>query len=219
MIRALALSSLVALLTFNADALDPGSRATILDECGKGLAGTGRVRVLLHSVAFGNLKPFIADKPDDAVDRKASARLDRDHRHGPVGAGPRQFPEHRSSGQVKPAGLIRGYWCQRARADRWKGTGDEPIGLTNRQHAKALDDIPTASEAGYKSLEFDGLVGLLGPRDFPKTVGDRIAADIREIVADPQIESRLTVTAQVVNPGNAAEFAAALQDQAAFCFR
>src|SRR4029079_15059156 len=36
------------------------------------------------------------------------------------------------------------------------------IALTNRQHAKALDDIPTASEAGYKSLEFDGLVGLFG---------------------------------------------------------
>ena len=62
------------------------------------------------------------------------------------------------------------------------------IALTNRQHAKALDDIPTASEAGYKSLEFDGLVGLFGPRDFPKAVGDRIATDIREIVADPQIE-------------------------------
>ena len=61
------------------------------------------------------------------------------------------------------------------------------IALTNRQHAKALDDIPTASEAGYKSLEFDGLVGLSGPRDFPKAVGDRIATDIREIVADPQI--------------------------------
>jgi enoyl-[acyl-carrier-protein] reductase (NADH) len=26
---------------------------------------------VLHSVAFGNLKPFIADKPEDAVDRKA----------------------------------------------------------------------------------------------------------------------------------------------------
>ena len=89
------------------------------------------------------------------------------------------------------------------------------IALTNRQHAKALDDIPTASEAGYKLLEFDGLVGLLGPRDFPKTVGDRIAADIREIVTDPQIESRLTATGQVVNPGNAAEFATALQDQVA----
>ena len=87
------------------------------------------------------------------------------------------------------------------------------IALTNRQHAKALDDIPTASEAGYKSLEFDGLVGPFGPRDFPKAVGDRIATDIREIVADPQIDSRLTATGQVVNPGSAVEFAAALQDQ------
>jgi tripartite-type tricarboxylate transporter receptor subunit TctC len=89
------------------------------------------------------------------------------------------------------------------------------IALTNRQHAKTLDDIPTASEAGYKSLEFDGLVGLLGPRDLPQKVRDRIAADIREIVGDPQIESKLSATGQVVNPGMPAEFAAALEDQGA----
>ena len=87
------------------------------------------------------------------------------------------------------------------------------IALTNRQHAKQLDDIPTASEAGYKSLEFDGLVGLLGPRDFPQKVRDRIAADIHEIVADPEIESKLSATGQVVNPGTPTEFAAALDDQ------
>jgi tripartite-type tricarboxylate transporter receptor subunit TctC len=64
------------------------------------------------------------------------------------------------------------------------------IALTNRQHAKALDNIPTASEAGYKALEFDGLVGLFGPRDFPQSVRDRIAADIREVVSDPDIEAK-----------------------------
>jgi len=87
------------------------------------------------------------------------------------------------------------------------------IALTNRQHAQALNDIPTASEAGYKALEFDGLVGLLGPRDLPEKVRDRIAADIREVVSDPQIESKLSATGQVVNPGTPAEFAAALEDQ------
>ena len=89
------------------------------------------------------------------------------------------------------------------------------IALTNRQHAKSLDDIPTASEAGFKSLEFDELVGLLGPRDLPQKVRDRIAADIREVVGDPQIESKLSATGQVVNPGTPAEFAAALEDQGA----
>jgi tripartite-type tricarboxylate transporter receptor subunit TctC len=89
------------------------------------------------------------------------------------------------------------------------------IALTNRQHAKALNDIQTASEAGYKALEFDGLVGVLGPRDIPRSIRDRIAADIRQVVSDPEIEAKLSATGQVVNPGTSAEFAAALDDQRA----
>lgn len=89
------------------------------------------------------------------------------------------------------------------------------IALTNRQHAKALNDIPTASEAGYKALEFDGLVGVLGPRDIPQSIRDRIATDIRQVVSDPEVEAKLSATGQVVNPGTPAEFAAALDDQRA----
>jgi tripartite-type tricarboxylate transporter receptor subunit TctC len=89
------------------------------------------------------------------------------------------------------------------------------IALTNRQHAKALNDIQTASEAGYKALEFDGLVGVLGPRDIPQSIRDRIAADIRQVVSDPEVEAKLSATGQVVNPGTPAEFAAALDDQRA----
>ena len=89
------------------------------------------------------------------------------------------------------------------------------IALTNRQHAASLNDIPTAAEAGYKALEFDGLVGLLGPKDMPAAVRDKIAADIREVVADPAIAAKLTASGQVVNPGGPAEFAADLKDQRA----
>jgi len=67
----------VSLLTFNADALDPGSRATILDQLGQTLAAGGRVRVLLHSVAFGNLKLIAPSKkaaePPSAAARQALA--------------------------------------------------------------------------------------------------------------------------------------------------
>jgi enoyl-[acyl-carrier protein] reductase III len=58
---------------FNKNVADDRNRAEIigkLEEYFKG-AGGGSVECMLHSVAFGNLKPFIADKPDDAVDRKA----------------------------------------------------------------------------------------------------------------------------------------------------
>jgi len=89
------------------------------------------------------------------------------------------------------------------------------IALTNLQHAAVLPDIPTGREAGYKSLEFDGLVGLLGPRGMPQAARDRIAADIRAIAAEPDVVARLSATGQVINPGTPAEFAAALADQRA----
>jgi len=89
------------------------------------------------------------------------------------------------------------------------------IALTNLAHAAALPDIPTGKEAGYKSLEFDGLVGLLGPRELPQAARDRIAADIREIAADPEVVAKLSTTGQVINPGSPAEFAKALADQRA----
>jgi tripartite-type tricarboxylate transporter receptor subunit TctC len=89
------------------------------------------------------------------------------------------------------------------------------IALTNLQHAAVLPDIPTGKEAGYKSLEFDGLVGLLGPRGMPLAVRDRIAADIRAIAADPDVVARLGSTGQVINPGSPAEFQVALDDQRA----
>lgn len=87
--------------------------------------------------------------------------------------------------------------------------------LTNRQHAKALDDVPTAREAGFPSLEFDGLVGLLGAKGFPDAAKQRIAKDIREIVSDPAVGEKLALTGQVVNPGSPEEFAADLNDQRA----
>jgi tripartite-type tricarboxylate transporter receptor subunit TctC len=87
------------------------------------------------------------------------------------------------------------------------------IALTNTAHAAALNDIPTASEAGFKSLELDGLVGLLGPKDMPLALREKIAADIKAVLSDPEINSKLAATGQVVNPGSPKEFEAALNEQ------
>jgi len=89
------------------------------------------------------------------------------------------------------------------------------IAMTNQHRAPVAPDVPTATEAGYPELEFDGLVGLFGPRTMPPEVRNRIAADIREVAADPYIEQRLTATGQILNPGNGTEFAAAIDAQTA----
>jgi tripartite-type tricarboxylate transporter receptor subunit TctC len=87
------------------------------------------------------------------------------------------------------------------------------IALTNSQHAKELNDIPTAAEAGFKSLELDGLVGILGPKDMPLAMREKIAADVKQVLSDPDINAKLAATGQVVNPGSPKEFEAALNEQ------
>lgn len=87
--------------------------------------------------------------------------------------------------------------------------------VNNHSRVPVLPDVPTAIEAGTPSLEVEGLVGLFGLPLVPPELRDRIAADFREVAADPAVGERLTATAQINNPGSPAEFAAAIDDQRA----
>jgi tripartite-type tricarboxylate transporter receptor subunit TctC len=87
------------------------------------------------------------------------------------------------------------------------------LAVTNHERAPALPDVPTATEAGYPSLEFDGLVGLFGPPGIADDVRKRIADDIRAVAGDPAIAQKLTTTGQIVSPGDGAEFAASIAQQ------
>ena len=87
------------------------------------------------------------------------------------------------------------------------------LAVTNRERAPAIPDVPTAVEAGYPSLEFDGLVGLFGPPGIADDVRAKIADDVHTVASDPEIVKRMTATGQIVSPGNAAEFAASIAQQ------
>jgi enoyl-[acyl-carrier protein] reductase III len=53
---------------FNTNAADAARRSKVLDELDKVLHGA-TIHVFMHSLAFGTLKPFIADQPEDAIDQ------------------------------------------------------------------------------------------------------------------------------------------------------
>jgi tripartite-type tricarboxylate transporter receptor subunit TctC len=89
------------------------------------------------------------------------------------------------------------------------------LAVTNHERAPALPDVPTAVEAGYPSLDFDGLVGLFGPPGIADDVRKRIADDIKTVASDPEIVQKMNATAQIVSPGNAAEFAESIAQQKA----
>ena len=89
------------------------------------------------------------------------------------------------------------------------------LAITASQRAAVLPNVPTLAEAGFPDITIDGLVGLFGVRDMPQAVRERIAADVRSVLDDASIASRLTATGQVVNPGGPQEFAAAIEKQQA----
>ena len=89
------------------------------------------------------------------------------------------------------------------------------LAITSSEPSAVVPDIPTVTQAGFPGLTFDGLVGLYGTRDMPNELREKIAADVKDVLADPAIVGRLQATGQEVVPGSAAEFAAAIDKQRA----
>jgi tripartite-type tricarboxylate transporter receptor subunit TctC len=87
------------------------------------------------------------------------------------------------------------------------------LASTNSVRPPSNPEIPTVNEAGYPELTLDGLVGLFGPKVMSVELRERIAADVRDIVQEPDFGEKLSVTGQIANPGGPAEFAAAMQEQ------
>jgi enoyl-[acyl-carrier-protein] reductase (NADH) len=57
-------------LFFNGNAADDENRANVIRDLKAAMGDRGYVRVLMHSLAFGTLKPFLAQEPGDAISRK-----------------------------------------------------------------------------------------------------------------------------------------------------
>jgi tripartite-type tricarboxylate transporter receptor subunit TctC len=89
------------------------------------------------------------------------------------------------------------------------------LSVINKTRAPLAPEIPTAIEAGYPDLTYEGWTGFYGPRDLPADVRDRIAADIRAVVADPVLADRLALAGQVARGSTPAEFSAALAEERA----
>lgn len=64
----------VEVLTFNLDGLSGDGRSRVLDELGEKLGDSGGVRLLLHSVAFGNLK-LLGPYPGSSAPGAARAKI------------------------------------------------------------------------------------------------------------------------------------------------
>ena len=65
----------VGFVAYNIDALSPDGRKSVLDDLKERMGSAGRVRVLLHSIAFGNLKLLIGTRSPYGAARKETLHL------------------------------------------------------------------------------------------------------------------------------------------------
>lgn len=68
-------------VAINTNALSDEGRVSVLDELAEAMGGTGRVRLLMHSIALGNLKPLappVSDERTDDALRALAAELEID---------------------------------------------------------------------------------------------------------------------------------------------
>jgi tripartite-type tricarboxylate transporter receptor subunit TctC len=87
--------------------------------------------------------------------------------------------------------------------------------VNNATRSPFAPDVPTAREAGYPSLEVEGLIGLFGITALASDLREKIAADIMAVSAAPVVTDRLKATGQVVNYGGPKVFAEAIAAQRA----
>ena len=87
------------------------------------------------------------------------------------------------------------------------------LAVTSKQRMPSAPDVPTVREAGFPALEMDSPGGIFGPRGMPLATRERIAEDVRAVLAaDPSIAKRLEATGQVVTGQGPAEFTAGIKE-------
>jgi tripartite-type tricarboxylate transporter receptor subunit TctC len=113
-------------------------------------------------------------------------------------------------------GRLHLYWSAYAIIQAQAQSGRIKIlAVTSSEPTALLPGMPTVTQAGYPELTLDGLIGLFGTREMPVALRERIAADVKAVLADPTIAQRLAASGQTVVPGSAAEFAASIEKQRA----
>ncbi len=87
------------------------------------------------------------------------------------------------------------------------------LAMNSVKRSEIAPNTPSVVEAGFPSLVASPVLGMLGHRDLPLALRQKIARDIIEVMKDPQIRERLNLSGQPAAPMNVEEFTKAVTEQ------
>jgi tripartite-type tricarboxylate transporter receptor subunit TctC len=79
------------------------------------------------------------------------------------------------------------------------------LAVTHAKRSPAIPDVPTLAEAGVKDAESGSWIALLAPAGTPQAIIDRLAADVKDVVASPDIREKLVAQGAVPQSSTPAE--------------
>ena len=86
------------------------------------------------------------------------------------------------------------------------------LAVTSDKRVPALGDVPTLSEAGVPGFNSISWIGLLAPAGTPQDVTDKVAADVRAVMAQEDVKKKFSELGAVPATGTPASFAKLIDD-------
>jgi len=65
------------------------------------------------------------------------------------------------------------------------------LAVSTAKRSSALPDVPTVSEAGLPGFVFDFWVGLLAPAKTPRAIVNKLNAEVRKVMAQPEVIDKM----------------------------
>ncbi|MDP4733229.1 MAG: tripartite tricarboxylate transporter substrate binding protein BugE [Limnohabitans sp.] len=86
-----------------------------------------------------------------------------------------------------------------------------PIVVAAPQRLAQLPNVPTFKEVGLEPVNRMAYYGILGPKNLPKEVVDKISEGVRKVLQDPAVSKRINDTGSLVVGNSPQEFAAQMK--------
>ena len=86
-----------------------------------------------------------------------------------------------------------------------------PIVVAAPERLSVLPNVPTFKEVGLEPVNRMAFYGILGPKDMPKEIVDKINAATRKALADPAVKKRIEDTGSLIVGNTPEQFAAQIK--------
>jgi tripartite-type tricarboxylate transporter receptor subunit TctC len=80
------------------------------------------------------------------------------------------------------------------------------LAVSTAQRVPQLPDVPTVAESGVPGFDALGWLGIVAPKGLDPAIRDRLNADLKTVLADEAVKTRLTGLGMIVIGNSAPEF-------------